>query len=213
MGKIDKFYEKINGSYFAFLGAGISLISIFIAFILYIAVDPTFTIITHYISDLGDGQNYSNIVFNVGRIISGIIMFFFFLHLTRLLQNSGINKKLVIISFISGLMYSIGMILVGVFPSKAAPLMHVIAAAITFFGMFFIYIFFGISDFRISGFSRKPPIAGLIFSPLPLLFMLSVVLLHTVGFDSRITFFTEWLTYFAMMSWIITQGIYTMRRK
>ena len=213
MEKIDKLYEKINGSYFAFLGAGISLISILIAFILYIAVDPTYTILTNYISDLGDGGGGSNIVFNIGRICSGIIMFFFFMYLTRLLQNSGINNKLVIISFISGLMYSIGVILVGIFPSKAAPLMHVIAAAIMFFAMFFIYIFFGISEFRISGFSRKPPIAGLIFSPLPLLFLLFLVLLHTVGIDRRITLFTERLTYFAMMSWIITQGIYTMRRK
>ena len=176
MDKKDKFYEKFNGSYFALLGVGISLGSICIAIILYIAIDPSFSIITHYISDLGDGQNYSNIVFNVGRICSGIIMFFFFLYLTRLLQKSGINKKLVIISFISSLMYSIGMILVGIFPSKAAPLMHVIAAAIVFFAMFFIYIFFGISEYRISGFSRKPPIAGLILSPLPLSFLLFVVL-------------------------------------
>ena len=42
MKKMDKIYEKFNGSYFAFLGAGISLGSILIAIILYVAVDTIY---------------------------------------------------------------------------------------------------------------------------------------------------------------------------
>ena len=152
MRKIDRFYEKFNGSYFAFLGAGTSIASIFIALILYLAVDPTFTITKNYISDLGDGYNYSNVIFNIGHIFSGIFLALFFLYFARLLHNMGINNLTYMLLLISGMIYSIGTILVGIFPSKSAYEMHLIGAVLIFFGMFFIYISFSVSEYKISEF-------------------------------------------------------------
>lgn len=213
MGRIDKLYEKFNGSYFAFLGAGISICSIIIAIILYVAVDPTFTIMTHYISDLGDGQNYSNIVFNIGHILEGVIFIFSFYYLSLFLRNNEAKVFSTWLAFIGGFVYSLGLILVGVFPSKMAYEMHIIGAAFVFFGMFFSYIFYGISEFKISEINKKMAILGFIFSPLPIFFMLSLLLHFTVGFPLKIVLLAEWITYFTMMSWIIIHGIYTLNSK
>ena len=212
MGRIDKLYEKFNGSYFAFLGAGISLISIFIAIILYVAVDPNFTIMTHYISDLGDGRNYSNVVFNISHIIMGIIFIFSFYYLSMFLRNKEAQFS-TWYAFMGGFLYSLGLILVGIFPSKMAYEIHIIGAAFVFFGMFFSYVFYGISEFKISEINKKLAILGFIFSPLPIIFMSFLLLHFTVGFPLKITLFIEWITYFTMLSWIIIHGIYTLNSK
>jgi len=213
MRKMNKLYEKFNGRYFAFLGAGISLSSIFIAIILYVAVDPSFTIMTHFISDLGDGRNYSNVVFNVSQIIIGVIFIFSFYYLSMFLRNNEAKIMLTWFAFMGGLVYSLGLILVGIFPSKMAYEMHIIGAAFLFFGMFYSYIFYGISEFKISEINKKLAILGFIFAPLPIIFMSSLLLHFTVGFPLKITIFIEWIAYFTMMSWIIIHGIYTLNSK
>jgi hypothetical membrane protein len=89
MNLIDKFYQKVNGCYFAFVGVGTSLLTIFIAYLLYIQVDPTFNILDNFISDLGDGPNYSNVAFSVGVILGSCISLFFYLFLTDFLIGRG----------------------------------------------------------------------------------------------------------------------------
>ena len=213
MGKIDKFYEKFNGSYFAFIGVGVSLVSIFIAIGLYMIADPTFSLFTHFLSDLGDGRNYSNVVFNISRILDGVILLFFYLYLSRYLYNKEVSKRLTWISFIGGSIYTTGLILVAVFTSQTAYEMHIIGAGFVFFGMFFVYLFYSISENSCDEFPKQYSILGFILAPLPLLFMIFILLAHFYGFSLEIAIFTEWITYFAMMSWIIIQGIYTIRTK
>ena len=57
MEKLDKFYERINGSFFGIIAFLISGISIIFAQILYIEVDPSFNMSTNFISDLGVSCN------------------------------------------------------------------------------------------------------------------------------------------------------------
>ena len=133
MEKIDKFYEKINGSYLIFIGIGLSLLFIFIAVILFMQVDPTFSIYSNFISDLGDGPNNSNIVFNVGVIISGIFNLFIYIYLTRFLQKKDANEKLILLAFITAFVSTIGTIMVGLFTSDTENTLHRTGAGMSFF--------------------------------------------------------------------------------
>jgi len=214
MEKIDKFYEKINGSYLIFTGIGLSLLVILIAVILFIQVDPTFNMYSKFISDLGDGPNNSNIVFNTGIIISGIFNFFIYIYLTRFLQKKQGNEKLILLAFISAIISVIGTIMVGLFTSDTENTLHRTGAAMSFFGSFFLIIFFGIAEYKISDIPNKYSVPGFILAPISIVFLVFFLLLIlNTGFSSEITIFTEWLAFFANTTWLFIQGIYTLREK
>ena len=82
MEKLDRFYEKINGSYFGIIGFIISFVSVLTAQMLYMAVDPSFSGTTNFISDLGAGPNGSDIVFNTGMILYGSFNIPFYTYLS-----------------------------------------------------------------------------------------------------------------------------------
>ena len=214
MEKIDKFYEKINGSYLIFIGIGLSLLFILIAVILFMQVDPTFNIYSNFISDLGDGPNNSNIVFNTGVIISGIFNFLIYLYLTKFLQKKDANEKLILIAFLAAIISAIGTIMVGLFTSDTENFLHRTGAGLSFFGSFFLIIFYGIVEYKISDIPKKYSVSGFILAPISIVFLVFFLLLIlNTGFSSEITIFTEWLAFFANTAWLFIQGIYTLRDK
>jgi hypothetical membrane protein len=214
MERIDSFYQKCDGSYYVFIGTGISLISKLIAVLLFLQIDPTFNIFSNYISDLGDGPNNSDIVYNIGVMLSGIFYCFFFLYLMRYLQKRGGNLKLTIVSFFAGFIASIGAILVGIFTADNAPQLHRLAANFSFFGNFFALIFFGLSEYYITDIPKKLSILGFIFAPLSFLFLSFYFLLSiNPNFSRELTVFIEWIAFFANTTWLIAQGIYTLKSK
>ena len=214
MEKIDQFFKRFNGSYFAFVGAGISLITLFIAIILYRMVDPTFNPTTDWISDLGEGPNYSNYVFNIGAIAFGIISIFFDLYLTIFLLKKGSSKLLNWAAFIIGLFSAIGLILAAIFPMYAAPDMHLNAAIVFFIGMFFLCIIYGITELLIIENYKKIPISGFIVAAIIMIFMISYLLSDlNYGINRAEYLLLEWISYFSFIAWIIIQGIYTLKVK
>ena len=214
MEKIDRFLKRFSGSYFAFIGAGTALISLIIAIVLYRMVDPTFSPTTDWVSDLGEGPNCSNYIFNIGEIATGIILIFFYLYLTTFLQKKGACKILIWTAFIIGLFSAIGLILAGIFPMYAAPDIHFYAATVCFIGIFFLCIFYGITELLIIENLRKFSISGFIVATITLIFMISLLLSElNYGINRAVYLLLEWISYLAFMAWIIVQGIFTLKAK
>ncbi|TXT60824.1 MAG: membrane protein of unknown function [Promethearchaeota archaeon] len=208
---VDKLYEKINGSVFAFLAVGINLGCIFTAYLLYIQVDPSFTIFTHFISDLGDGQNFSNFVFNIGMLCTPIIFLFFYIFLTRYLLTQDARKGFLYLSFASALFSFLGNILVGIFPSESFRIPHLIGALFSFAGSFFTSIFYSITELSLPDFNKKIASSGFFLAPFPIVFMLLYITLYLPGINSTIPIFTEWLAYFSEIIWVVIQSIYLFK--
>ena len=208
MEKIDSFYERVNGSYFIFLGICLSILFNIIAVILYRQVDPTFNMFSNFISDLGDGPNNSNIVFNTGMIITGIFGIFIFLYLMRFLQHLGGNSRIIVGAFIMGFIASIGAIMVGLFTVKNAPIMHFIGATFSFFGNFLALLLFAKSEHSISEISKKYSIFGFVLASINFIYLTFFLLLNlNIGFSKELAIFTEWLAVFANIIWLLLQGI------
>ena len=68
MEKLNHFYKKFPGSYVAYIGFIFSMVFMSIAIVLY--NDPTFTIFTHYISDLGASTRDSALFWNINMILT-----------------------------------------------------------------------------------------------------------------------------------------------
>ena len=211
MKKIIELDEKNIACFFGLFSAVISLFSIFIAIILYMQLNPSFSFVTHFISDLGNGKNYSNIVFNLGRIISGFLSILCYFLLYRFFRKKEVKLSLAIISLISGIIASVGSILVGIYPSVPEPDMHKIAAILAFSGMFFVSIFYGISELTIKNFNKIYAMSGFIAAPFSVIYMILYATLYVPGINSEIPILVEWIAYFSMMVWIIFQLVYIIR--
>ncbi len=82
--KLDKFYKKIPGSYWAILGGIFGLLIIFISIFLHSLTEPI-SFFTHWVSHLGWGPNGSELVFRIGIIVTACLFIPYIICLTRIL--------------------------------------------------------------------------------------------------------------------------------
>jgi len=217
MEKLDKFYKKINGNYFGLISVFIAAISITVAQLLYMAVDPTFSITTNFISDLGTGPNGSDIVFSIAMILTGVLIMPFYVYIGWYLQKRE-NQNSLRIGMIAGLIGSIGMMLVGVFPLNPNDIfsynMHIIAAGILFYGVLSMLLIYGISEYRNPEISNLLSILAFITAGLYGAFMTSVIIqyLASIPFQAY-TYIIEWIGLYVMGIWIIAHVYYTLKHK
>jgi len=95
MGILEKVFGKIKGGYFAFLTLIAVGFGIFVALIIYLPVDPSFSILSNYISDLGAGPIGSRIIFSIGMILGGIFMIFLITFISRYLKGKEEKSQLI----------------------------------------------------------------------------------------------------------------------
>ncbi len=87
MSNLDKKFYKISGSIFGITAWIIGFSSLTIATFLRIKVDPTFSLTSNYICDLGFEKYDSSAIFSVGFILKGIFLLPFYISLGTLLQK------------------------------------------------------------------------------------------------------------------------------
>ena len=218
MEKLDKFYKKINGNYFGLISVFVAAISITVAQLLYIAVDPTFSITTNFISDLGTGPNNSDVVFNIGMILTGIFFIPYFIYLGWYLQKKDKKMNLLIKGMIAGLIASIGLILVGFFPLDPENLysynMHIIAAGILFYGLLIMLLIYGISEYINPEIPNLLSILSFIAAILFGAFITIVIIQYSSAtpFEAY-TYIIEWIGLWATGVWAIAHIYYTLKNK
>ncbi|MFX1445552.1 MAG: DUF998 domain-containing protein [Promethearchaeota archaeon] len=217
MEKLDKIYEKVNGSYFGIIGFIISFFSILIAQILYMEVDPSFSVTTNFISDLGNGPNGSDIVFNTGMILHGIFNIPFYTYLGWYLFQRREDNSLRI-GMIAGIIGSIGQILVGVFPFDPVDNfsfnMHILAAEILFYAILIMLLIYGISEYRNPNIPKVLSILAFISAILYGAFMTIVILQFSSSIPFQInTHVIEWLGAWVMSVWVIAHIYYTLKHR
>lgn len=213
MSVMDKFYEKVRGSYFALLSSVVFLISLLTASTIYYISDQSFSIITHWVSDLGEGPNFSNYVFNIGEISSGIISILFFIFLSRTLYKENKMRKSLIISFMIAVIASVGLSLAGAFPMYTTPLIHFTAAVICFIGFFISFSIYGYIESLIWDISKIYSLLSYITSLVIAIFMI-IYLLDEVNIirARELYLFLEWISVFLIIIWFLSQGILTLKK-
>jgi len=157
--RIDHFfkevYEKIPGYYFGIFGLLVFLSSTFIAVLVYLSVNPNYSIFTNWISDLGTGPSSSSIIFNTGWIVSSGLILLFHVYQIQNLKEKIERKYLIILKLmaISNIAFTLGIFLVGLFPANLFE-PHIVAATFYFLG--------GVSFFSLYGilaiFNKKIPL-------------------------------------------------------
>ncbi len=213
-----QFLKKIKSNYFGFFGIGVCLVLMLIAFNLYTTVDPSFSILSNFGSDLGVGPNGSNIVFRLAMILTGLIFVPYILSLTNSLRDILKNSALVKLASVLLILQIAGVSLSGVFPFDVTqPLVfqiHVVAAFMLFGVGAFSHLLVG----RI--FQKKQEVPRII----PLFYLLSVVpmalfttlfLIETYSISpyQTITFLSEWISFGMIILCVVVTSIYLIKHQ
>ncbi|MFX1276898.1 MAG: hypothetical protein ACFFBP_21020 [Promethearchaeota archaeon] len=210
---IDPIFQVVPGNSFGFFGATVASLAVIISFILYISVDPTFTIFTHWISHLGAGPNGSNIVFNIGISITSFLLFLFYMYFIKEFRKKGANKYLLDVFFISSIGTTLGLLFVAFFPYDIVYL-HSTAAFIFFFSGLISCSLYAIIILTTKGTHKIQAIFAFIVSGFFFFHLISSIM---IAFSSElyigIAVFSEWLTLFAMIVLIIETGFYHITEK
>ena len=172
--------------------------------ILYNLGESSFSVFTHYLSHLGIGPNGSNIIFNVGSMVSGVVMVFFFLNLSVFLIKKKVLRILVNLSFIFGFISSVGIFMMGLFPSDVSQYLHNFGAEFFFFGGLAYCILYGISEWTAKGISKLQALSGFVVA-FPFLVFIYFTNLNFFNHELalEISHFSEWILFTLLMCWII----------
>ncbi|MBD3254761.1 MAG: DUF998 domain-containing protein [Candidatus Lokiarchaeota archaeon] len=206
-------FKILSSTLFGILGIFVSIISIFLSIFLYNQVE-SFSFFTHYISDLGDGPNHSNIIFNLGAIITGILFvnYFIFSWIIAIKfthKNQRMNFILVL-----GFITSLGYILVGIFTKEKARLLHNIGSVFYFIGLSALSFYAGFWEFQKDNPNRVYGLVSLLIPLFPALYGIFFLAKSIVPQFESVTIFIEWIGYFAFKGWFsLFIGYFYFRKK
>lgn len=218
MGILEKVFGKIKGGYFAFLTLIAVGFGIFVALIIYLPVDPSFSILSNYISDLGAGPIGSRIVFSIGMILGGIFMIFLITFISRYLKGKEEKSQLIWGFQAPGIIAEIGLILIGIFPLDRTIIyvftIHVLAAVIFFIFMAISNIYLAYIEYKNSEFSIIMALVSFISGILSVIFIGGFIIQESgIIPNQAIVYLSEWTFFVFITIWLIIHGIYFLKER
>jgi len=147
-------------------------------------------------------------------MISGPLMICFFLNLSAYLRRKNGNTRLIYLSFIPGLLSSVGTFFVGVFPYTVTQELYNVSASFFFMGGFAYCILYGIVEWVTKGVSKLQASSGFVVAFFFLLFIIFTAINY---FDPTMALeqshITEWILICVLMLWIIGHEAIMTRNK
>ncbi|MFX1591809.1 MAG: DUF998 domain-containing protein [Promethearchaeota archaeon] len=214
---LEKLYGKIRGAYFAFLTLLAVGFGIFVALIIYFPVDPTYSIFSNYISDLGAGPIGSTIVFSIGMILGAFFFIFLILYISRYLKNKEEKSQLRWGFQSTGVIAGIGLIMIGIFPLDRTNTfiftIHFIAALIFFSFLAISFIYLGYIEYKNSEFSTYLSIITFLSGILSAIFVIGFLIQEFELVPPQVfVYLSEWTFFIFVTLWLITHGIYFWKK-
>jgi hypothetical protein len=223
--RLNFIYEKIDYGYFGILSMVSGITTILICSLLFYSVEP-FTILSHWVSNLGgittnsgEFSNFSNVVFSIGLFITALFTTLFVIGLIKdLLSSSSKINSLLSIGFIFSLLCLGGIIGVALFDLKGSPFIHAFTAMFFFLGSSFMVFFYNLAiifderwPYGIGIIAIFVPFSALIFSLSFIPHLLQgkgiVALILSRGPEFAFSRVWEWIYIMGLFAWFFFIGI------
>lgn len=219
MERLDNFFRRFNGSYYLFVAIILAIVIVITSIILYIQVDPTFNIVTHYISHLGgtpvgatEGKLYpSAVVFNTGMTILVIFRILVILFIVRYFQIKGAPERLTIFGLMAGIITSTGALIVAIVPFSVSYSIHMWGALIFFVGSTFSGMIFVTIELKTQNIPKYLPLTLLINVIVYGIFAVLLIgeKMSIVPKGSSVIW--EWVAFTTSIFWLFVHGVYTYK--
>jgi len=209
--RLNGFYEKFPGSYVAYIAFIFAVIFMSISVILY--NDPTFSLFTHYISDLGASTKGSSLLWNISMIISAPLRVVFGFYLLTFLKTKGSNEKSIKITAYTIVIAAVGSVIIALNPHDVSRMFHMIGAFIYFFGVVIIQVKISKMELNAEGIPKYLPLIGLVVV-VNYAFFISFEISEIISDLFRLlACFFEWMALFSILGWLLIHGLYLHRIK
>ena len=212
MEKLDKVFERFHASYFAFLGIAIFLLGIIPAMVAH----SDFSLTSTFISDLAvPGWNNVAIFFSVCWFITGVCMILFLFGFTKYLHEKdtgNVHTRSIGISCIFGIVSAIGILLLTLFNTRDAEIMHDIAQYVFFFPGVLYLIGYAVIEKNLSGFPLWQVILNIVIAFFFILYLILFIINRvdpTLFLETKAV--AEWLFLFANLFWFVENGFFMLK--
>jgi len=218
MEKLDKIFDKFNGAYLFFIIIIVSIVSSIISNIFFLPTNPTFSMFTNYISDMGAGPIETKITMAVGDLFVGILLILLILFIARDMEKKQVNLTGIYVTLTIGIIMAIATIFLGLFPlDPAIPIaftVHVIVAIIYFGATTFTFIIYGTYQFKLKEFPNYLAILSYISGILAAIFLVGFMIQEFTAVPPQtFVYLVEWIQYYFIAIWAVVHGIYFLRNK
>ena len=218
MERFDKLFDKLNGGYICFIILIVNIVASIIEQVYYMPYNPSYSMFTNYISDMGAGPIETKVTITVSNTIAGILLLLLILYILRDLEKKEANKNLKRLILILGIIDSIALILLGFFLlDPATPVAYEIhrIAAIFYFGCISMtMLIYGYLEVTLPNFSKKLAIISIITGILALSFTTGFVIVeYTVVPRQAFVYFIEHMFFYAIFVWLIVHGIFYWKNR
>ncbi|MFW9991610.1 MAG: DUF998 domain-containing protein [Candidatus Odinarchaeota archaeon] len=213
---IDRFFERFNGSYIVFAGLTVSVVFLALTAIMYLAVNPDFSIFSNFISHLGLGPEEGKITFALAGTLMGFTYLVYFLFYSRYVEKRGKNTVLTWIAYLFALLFAINLILVCLIPfdpvNPVAYQVHIFSAILLFAGIVGLGVFYGIAELSANDIPILLPLISFIMAVLAGIFttLFTIQTYNSTPYQT-VTYFTEWLAVFGLIIWTAVHGMVTVK--
>ena len=211
MKKLNDLYDKYPGSYVAYIAFIFAVIFMAVSVMLY--NDPTFSIFTHYISDLGASTKDSALLWNISMIISAPLRVIFGVYLLSFLKIKGANAKAIKITTYTIVIGAIGSVIIALNPHDVSRMFHMIGAFTYFFCVVIIQVKISKMELRIGDIPKYLPVIGLIVVLNYVLFLVFEISEVIADLFRLLACFFEWIALFSLLGWLLIHGIYLHKIK
>lgn len=222
MSKIESFYENYPGENFGFAAVALLILTVGASIALYTRIDPTFSFFTHYISGLGgppkgapEGVRYlSATVYSLGMLLAVPLRIAFLFHVIIFVKRNGAGLWLSKASLVTGLVSSMGFLLMALVPFSTNLQLHMAGGLVYFLGATSFQLTFVAMELRTPGLPKHLPLIGLlnliVFSVFSYL-LIQVEVLQIPGIPEPAIY--EWVVFASAILWVLAHGQHTLKAR
>lgn len=138
----------------------------------------------------------------------------FYIHLSLVLLRKGGFKFLILISFICGLISSLGIFLISIFPVNVNQDVHNFTATFFFMGGWAAAFFLTLTEFLTPNFSKIQAISGILING----FFTQFIVFNGIHYFNPSQFseqshISEWILFISLIIWVIEHAILIFKIK
>ncbi|TFG01441.1 MAG: DUF998 domain-containing protein [Promethearchaeota archaeon] len=218
MEKLDNFYEKVNGGYIAIILVIIFIVQTLIARYFYLPTNPSYSMTTNYISDLGAGPIETKLTITIAYIIISILLILFILYLVKDLKQRNADLKKTQIIYILGILAGISFLLLGIFhldpEEPVAYEIHKVAAVMFFGCQGLVVLIYGSIEYKNPKMDGKLYMLSFFAGILFLIFAIGFAIVEYSTLQRQaFVIVVEYIGAYSMLLWLFIKGIIFIRTK
>ena len=188
------------------LGATLGLLGTMLATLTYLPSHPEFSMLTTFLSDIGDTPGWPQILFNSTTLIASPIRYLIIVLVVLCLAQLGAGKKFAVAVLILGALSTIGTILMTAVPFSVNNAIHLSGIPLYFFGLVIWQTIVGVKEWSL-GVPRILPVLSFLLVISFLVFFVLVLLYEMEIVGRAAAPIWQWAGFAISLAWAYAHSI------